>query len=621
MHKIVHTNFQFDLSSYKITTIEENYWFSDKFFTKFSFPFNFELTEELIKIFGDLLDDNAKFIDTFYEVKYAFGNKLENAIFEIESQVGTKITATFRYGFDELPNFDKKLSELDLLNIEVTDIYEHARDVIFDNDNSIGYTFPQIHTDKYNDDTPTFDTFKKIINNYRYLDDLDPEVPGLDIVAEFYKNTHTVSDFANRNIIQPCVFFRYILKVGFEMAGYELKGDILDSTLFDGLLLITDVDYFKRESTFKQEILITPPNHDSITAEGLYYYIMEVPLEPSKKYEIKGIYDFYRKNAFFTNNSFFEITYKSAILKKTSGIKGSKKVRGNVSVVFTTNSDVSDQILVIKCYDYLPSLISSNLPDVFKGEIKEVISLTEVEPDKIINENVVNLKKAVPDIIFGEFVTICKNWFNLEFTFTGNEVFANFIELQLGYQNSFDLSEKEVLKPSRNFNKKDSFLLKFKDISSEEFLFEPVFINKTTERNDELEVNELTKKIEINAIPLPNINREGVDTSYCFENGGNQTLYAILYYGLSQPITGLNVTINPDPLYLSNIYNNYYKKWFEFRLNAIRYTWDFKMYLEDLLKIDKKIFAYGRYHIVKSLDKTQLSEDLFDIQIETETLP
>ena len=47
MHKIIHETFEFDLTPYDITIVEDNQWFTGEFYFNYSFPFNFKLTEAL----------------------------------------------------------------------------------------------------------------------------------------------------------------------------------------------------------------------------------------------------------------------------------------------------------------------------------------------------------------------------------------------------------------------------------------------------------------------------------------------------------------------------------------------------------------------------------------------
>ena len=236
---------------------------------------------------------------------------------------------------------------------------------------------------------------------------------------------------------------------------------------------------------------------------------------------------------------------------------------------------------------------------------------------KILNYNKVNLKEVVPDVTFGKLITELKKWFNLEINPSGKDIYIDFLEENINYQNSVDLSNFEVLKPKKEYNKTDSFLLKFMKPSSEEILYESVFQEKSTIQNNELLVNDFTDIIEIDMLPLPQKSVEFVETAYSFDNAGNQKMYIVFYDGLQ---SGLNLTVDTSDVLIPNIHNLYHKKWLSFRLNSINYQWIFKMFTEEVLQIKKKIFAYGRFHVVKRLEKTQISEDLFEVQIESETL-
>ena len=168
MHKIVHELFELDLTNFGLSFVEENQWYSDQYFTKYSFPFPFKLTEELLKIFGYFLDDNNKFMQTKFNVVYYLGNKREIAVFEIESQVGLELEASVRYGFEEFPNWNKKLSELPLEVIpsaSITNIFTHAKTIIPQKWPAVNYNYPQLFTEKYDTTVETWQSFQKTINN------------------------------------------------------------------------------------------------------------------------------------------------------------------------------------------------------------------------------------------------------------------------------------------------------------------------------------------------------------------------------------------------------------------------------------------------------------------------
>jgi hypothetical protein len=112
MRKLIHSKFELDLTPFKVSDTEENNWFSDSFFTKYSFPFNIDLTEDLDVAFDFISFYNSS-PQTYYELLYIHNNRIEKAIFEIESYQDN-LSASLRFGFEQLPSFDKKLSELSL---------------------------------------------------------------------------------------------------------------------------------------------------------------------------------------------------------------------------------------------------------------------------------------------------------------------------------------------------------------------------------------------------------------------------------------------------------------------------------------------------------------------------
>jgi len=614
MHKIIHPNFELDLSSYKISIVEENYWFSNRFFTKYSFPFTFEITDDLIEAFGDLLDDNAKFIETKFDVVYCFGDTMETAVFEIESQIDRKVTSTFRYGFDELPNFDKKLSELPLEEATITNVYGHAKTIIPLKWPAVNYNYPQIYTDKYDTKDATWESFQGKLNFY--------------FNDEFIENLVVGGIPFNLNIIQPVPYMLHILKQGFLDAGFTLKGNILDNTYFKMMMLFSDIDYFEIAGNIQNAILNRDEYH--ILADNLACYHKEIQLEPSQKYQLTGeIFIYYNQEAFqnlditdFPDNHWntvptFNIKYNNQIIGRSidTNFQPLPVRKYVINNLFETNNDtnLSNQFLKFYNFSYFDNLNIENTI-IFNIKVEKIVADSVSE---ILNYNKVNLKEVVPDVTFGKLITELKKWFNLEINPSGKDIYIDFLEENINYQNSVDLSNFEVLKPKKEYNKTDSFLLKFMKPSSEEILYESVFQEKSTIQNNELLVNDFTDIIEIDMLPLPQKSVEFVETAYSFDNAGNQKMYIVFYDGLQ---SGLNLTVDTSDVLIPNIHNLYHKKWLSFRLNSINYQWIFKMFTEEVLQIKKKIFAYGRFHVVKRLEKTQISEDLFEVQIESETL-
>jgi hypothetical protein len=235
-----------------------------------------------------------------------------------------------------------------------------------------------------------------------------------------------------------------------------------------------------------------------------------------------------------------------------------------------------------------------------------------------MNENKINLTKAVPDITFGDFVKVIKNWFNYDLRVEGNLAIMDKIEGEINYSNAIDLSFTEVKKPLRKFQQGMSFLLKFQDIDNKDFSFLSVFHNRDGYVSANYTTDEKTNTIEIMALPLPKLNRVGVNTAFALENN-NSKVYLVPYTGL---INGNNYSQPNDDYLLPIVHSNYWQKWFNFRINAQLFQWPFLAWNEKILdlKVKSKIFAYNNFHIIKTLNKTEIKPDLFEIEIETESL-
>lgn len=608
MHKIIHPKFELDLTPYKITFVEENHWFSDVFFTKYSFPFDIYLIESLVKVFGELLDDNTINEETYFDVIYTNGNKIESAILEVETQQGMIINVTIRYGFDELPNWDKNLNELPLDIIDVTDIYQHAKTVIGKTWPEVNYNFPQIHTDKYDTTDEVWETFKMIINNY----------DG----TNFLENTFSTEDFANRNIIQPCPSFLHILTVLFADAGYTLKGNILEDEIFKKLLMFINTDFY--DVVNNEEIPIKIGFKDYTYKDQFKSgYSESVTLAASTKYKISGMFNFNSGGSSVVVSEYISINYNGSVLynRNNTTHPGVTGIIGYpFSFTFDTSADeTASHTLTFGSSSNLIKDIDNSTQIVFNVIIEKLNLDGTSAVDEIHVKNYIDLKELMPDITCGTFITELKNYFNIDLDIVGKDIYMNFIEDEINYNNAEDLSLYEELEPLKQRNNNMSFLLQFADVDNDDYSYDPVFQNKKTIAYNEDSVDDDTSTITINIAPLPIDSREGIDTAYAFEEGSTSKMYAVLYSGLNS--NGLNLTDNDFLLLLPNIHEKYHKKWFTFRINAITFSWTFKMFIEQLNAINKKIYAYKRYHIVKSINKTQIAEDLYEVDIETDTLP
>jgi hypothetical protein len=609
--KLIHDSFEIDLSIKRLSMVRENHCFADSFFVKQSFPFDLELTDELDAALGFISRHNSTQKKTYILCKYYHNDTIEDAILEIES-FQDKLSCLVGVGYDQLPNWDKKLSELDLESFELeegTDIYEHAETIIPQTWPDVNYNFPQIHTDKIDPESDdVWVDFEKIINN---------RVDGAFLINEVVEDVTY-----NRNIMQPLPYWLYVLQVGFQDAGYTLVGDILNDQRLQKKTIYGDVDYYttvtqdsisiiklSEDRTETGTIQANPPlgavetyfryeHTETIANPGRYRLIGKV-----KRFLIPGI------------TSWIRIKYRDQIIWQNQGSQGIYVVKKNVDVVFDTLADLEPDEIIIESYQG-----PSNGQVVFELDINP-IRLHDAEGNpipNIINQNQVDLKKSVPDMTFGEFVTQNKNWYNYDLSIVGNQAVMNKVETQINHENAIDLTHTEVKFPLIEHPKGDSFLLKFADVETKDYTFLPVFQNLDGVVNSGYTTNDKTIPIEINALPLPLLVRNGVQTAHAFESNSNK-LYAVLYDGLTD---GKNLAKDPFPISIPEVHETNHKKWMDARINGEEYTWNFSEFSEKLLELrpNRKIYGYGKFHVIRTINDTETSPGVFDIEIETLSL-
>lgn len=627
MHKVIHSNFQIDLSNTSISIVEENAWFSDRFFSKYSFPFEIIITEFENQFFSYFLDHNIKTQEKIFTVVYVRDNIMEEAFLEISNQTNNKLKLKVRYGLDELPNYNKKLSDLPLEQIEITDMLMHFESIISQTYPAVNYNFPQIYTNKYEDDKDILKHFKGIINNY------DGTFPINEIISTPISDPdHDQDGVYNRGFVKPLISFLYLLKIGFLDAGYTLQGEILNDFTIQKIWLFCSKNNF--ESDFNIHHLVNVSNYATLSfyapqippnsiSANYASYSSNYPI-PAGKYKVSG--QIKKFNG-------YEYLSTSSIYASTNPYNGNNIIFGYLNYKLPQNGNIevlevledlevdfeltipNDGISYFLYFDATFPILTSENFDVFDINIEQTSFLIDNNKD-------IDLRNDVPDMTFGKYLTICKNWFNLDVKPKDEIITVDFIKNKINYQDSVSLKAVEIKKVKKKFQKKQSFLLEYSDV--ENLDSQSVYHDFDGVQSSEFTKADNTNVIEIEALPLA-IKADTVTTALSSENKDNK-LYAVLYDGLQDPLntgTLLNTTIiDLTPLNITTIHNKYYKNWLDFRIDSNAYYWSFYMFAEQSRNIDirKKIFAYGLFHIIKNIKRTQIQPSLYKIDIETNTL-
>ena len=625
MQKFIHVDFEIDLASYQINRVSENQWFNDQFFTKYTFPFELKLTDELNAYFGGISDYNIENPVTYYTGYFFIDGKHEEAILEINDIVDKVAQLEISYGFDEFPNFDTKLSELPLeKNTVVDSLFIHATSIITKTFPEVNYNFPQVHTDSFDASDEEWNGFEGIINNYD---------GAAFLVNEFDSGAN---ETYNRNIMIPMPYLMHVLIAGFDDAGYDLKGDILTDVALQKMILFRETEEYvnariegdevvhasdEYQSTFLQKYKFGFFSASSVTTRlGVYQFAYTFPKKG--RYKVAGNMYLRRDDSEAEGILKFkgvQIWRRYEKLLRAGGVDQKVKTVD----VYIDVDDLADQLII-----ETTQIPHGMLNDVQDNEAP-LVDLT-ITPIAIYDENgdlippvittsKIDLTKVVPDLSFGDLVKAVKNWKNMDLKKVGNEIHMNYIEPQMSVQEAVDLSAYEVESPRRRFNQGDSFLLAFKDLDSEDFNPQSIFVDLNGAQTDGYTETDKTVEITVNAIPLPNVFRNGITTALAVDDGSG-SLCVVLYEGAANQ---LNVTEDTSDILLPAIYEAHWAKWISFRIKSQGFVTtfeDFDYLLRDL-EASSKVFMYNNYHLIRVLNKTNIpGEDVLQVELELESL-
>ena len=615
MRKISHANFELDLTRFKITDTVENPMFSDQYSSKYSFPIELDLEDDMDVALNFISFYNTNPL-TYIPVLYFEEDLVSQAVMEVEEIVGTKISFTLNYGFEEFPSWNKKLSELPLDKFEVPNIYTHAATIISQTYPAVNYNFPQIHTDKIDTEDDIWFAFEKIINNYK-------------LGAFLVNDVDLVEDITyNRNIMQPLPYLLHVVKKGFESENWEVTGNFLEHELIKKICIYADTEYY---TTFEQESMqIFQMSADAVQIENVpvmgflgtqaqatYRVIQNI--EFPGKYRIVGrikLYTMRNKRAnFFIKYRNTILRYQIAPASVGSIVFGNGfELNYNVDIVFETLSDLQPNEITIES-EQIPSTDKI----IFELDINP-IRFHDVSGEAIptvLNPNRIDLTRAVPDVTFGDLMTTLKNWFNIDLDFQTNVVAINFLQDIVATSPTKDFTKFEVKLPRRKFQKGNKFALKFQDVNSEDYSFESIFHSSSEISTAPYVVDEKTNEIVIDGLPLPLLQRNGIQTAHAFEQNSGK-IYFCLYDGLNAQ--GLNLSKDPSPLLIPAVHSSFWDLWFKRRLDSQLFTWNFKADYIDIYdqKVRDKIVAYLNLHLIRRITRTEVKPGEFDIEIETE---
>lgn len=628
----IHDDFKLDLTYLNVTFTEENPWMKDDFSTEFSIPFDIYLDSELSKKSGFQSHYNANSNKTIFNGWLDKDGELSKAVLKFLNIKGNQITASINAGIDNFPSFEKKLSELNLEIKSVSDIIVDANEVIAKSYPDTNYNFLMVHTDKYDPTSDEWNGFGKIINNYDS--------------GAFLTNALVVDDLdLIRNIMQPFPYLIHILKAGIADSGKTLAGDILEDFELNRALVFRDGEYFAQ--TIKEEIPAVYKTNEykalAFQNNGYQYvnYTKEITVPRKGDYTLFGDIE----SVVYTWNPLLADDGK----RRSSVVISVQKVHlGVTTTIWSLNlsrqGDGDRQIRKLIRTDSLDVPVSFEAGDILRiiktepqrdqdppetPDNPEALSLKLIpnryrNPDgspilTVLNLNEINLTKVVPDMTFGELIKIIKNLKNYEFIPDGDLVYMNKIQKKLNRNLAKNLTDFEIDEPERAFHEDREYELAFTDGSANEtYKYDSVLIGSSTVLVKNYIAKTTVNSIRIDALPLPVIARNGVTTSYNFED---QPSKLRLVFKKEQE-GGAPVGFWNEKMTIPKLYENDYKDWIDFRINSVAWNWGFVVSVEKFreITIQTLLYAYQNYHVFSQIEKERLNSMYWRITAKTESL-
>lgn len=596
--KIIGENFVIDLSNVKVSITEENPRFKDTFWSLYTLPFEINMSRDIRATMGNYTSYNAIGLKRFHDVVHICEGRIRKAKLEILEVPGKVCKVQLQSGFEELPNFDKKLSDLPFERIVVVDIYAHANEIVNKKYPEVNYNFPKLITDEYDLNSQQWKYFDGLINNRT-----TPRTGGVKV----FPRNEVIDGFdvANRNIIHPLPYLLHVLKVGFSDAGFILQGDILSDITLLQRTIYSGTKYYTTGDQKEVKLIIT--DEDYTGSYPVANYSKQIPISAPGKYRFKGRF---LKTAAET----VKIYKNNTLIKDVQGdgVVDFNDLEISISIQEAINKSI---IRIDFAGEYHNNEYDSEGKNIGVAQIQ--INPIRQHSDNgepipfVFNENAVDIAKALPDWTFGELVTAIKNLRNYDLIFDGAVVYMNRINIQPN-EDIIDFRPFEIEKPTRKFTDKQSFLLKFPEIDGE--VSEDIFFDENGYEIGK-KGNETTTELTINVYPVKIQTYRAIATAKPVPDGN--MLQLVYYDGLNN--TGDNHAKNPTGLTGKEIAEDL-KEWYINRVTNNGFTWSFMVEKNRIrnVNIRSEIYCYGRRLWIKQLVKNSVSPNVYQLEITTE---
>ncbi|WP_417365873.1 hypothetical protein [Flavobacterium beibuense] len=629
MLQFISNDFKIDLTHLKIHLNDINPWLQEDLISEYSFPFDMAL-KDWVKT-ADFSNYNSASLKTEFVGKLFIDGILIDSTLKIQEHQGDRVTGVIFAGLDGLKVLDFPLSEIPFDIVPVSNLKEHAQSIIIQDYPDVKYNFPMIHSDKYDPESSEFKNFKGILNNY---------VDG-DFIENQLQEESNIDDIFN--IMQPLPYLMHVLKKGFDYAGMKLEGDIVDDEDLNRALLFRDGSYYKSLSKAALPLRATVNEYyqelNDLNGIPHVQYIIEVPIE--------------RKGDYIITGSIYSLRYKGQegpFIKDASNLllRLQKLSAGNYETLYEGGYDGEEVPAVIS-----NSVITTDIDISVTLEAGDVVVFTKIEPKRdsvpsetpdypdavslnitpvrfrnsdgtpilsVLDLDEINLSQVVPDMTLIELLSVIRKWKNFGVTMSGKTITMDYVEKRLNRSLANDMSSYDIEEPLRTFLDERSFELLFTDgKKTESFTYESVLITKTDVVFNSYTKNDNAISITIDGLFYPFTDKNGANTAYAFDDEPSK-LRLVFFRKMLEG--GRPLAFDNQNMSIRSVYNNYYKRWLDFRVNSVSYKWDFIISAERMkeISIQSLQFAYNNYHVITELEKERITPLYWRVTAKSESL-
>ncbi|MEX0275698.1 MAG: hypothetical protein AB3N16_15105 [Flavobacteriaceae bacterium] len=596
---------EIDLSSYGLSLNEENNMFIDSLIKSYSFPFTMDITREISEWLGFPNILGIQSFDSNILGTLVIDDKYFSAELVLGKIKGERVEAEIYYGDELLPVYDSKLSDLPWPNILETSSQSVFTKYLDKSWPEVSHNFPKFFRPdikKEND----YEDFQLFVNN----------TGASDFVQNVEETVEDEPVYRNRNVLTPCPYLMEILTFGFKSAGKKIRGTVVEEDALKNLVYLpeTYIEKFKG-SLYSAWEFDYPDASRSYVIDHLGGANAGIFLETVTV----GIYT---KTFTPDNIGTYNLKFRLNIDPVTAGafslniyqidpnsndrtyIYSSKSYRNRVTIDEDLNIDITatNRYHLIKVemeVNYTTDSIAStnSFEYSFKsGRLNELIGSY-------------SLAQFMPDMKFGEYVNMLKNWLNLDISFKDEYVYIDFLEDVVEQLPTVDHSHLEVVRPTWYANDRRTFKLTYSDKST-------VLVDKSGRIFSDLDKNEkdiVTIDMDVQMAKVES-NHNQVTAVYK-KNSNVFSLYPGLRYGKNHCAPSIDGFTG----HAGNVYERYWATWLAIRTNNMTFADTFKAHQSEVVELRKKIFKYNHVLLPLSIKLRRKHSEYWQVTVEAET--